>query len=183
MFRQWLARQFFLTTGGAVRTPVLHDALSVLEARALYSGSEQRVFTRVGTHDGTLYLDLANQDWQAVAIDAAGWRVVTTPPIKFRRTPGMLPLPIPVPGGTLTELRSFLNLAPDRESDWVLTIAWLLAACRPSGPFPVLVVSGQHGSGKSSFVRLLRSVVDPNSAPLRAVPRSVHDLVIAAVNG
>src|SRR3712207_3623295 len=83
MFRQWVARQCFLTTGGAVRTPVLHNALSVLEAKALYSGSEQHVFTRVGKHGATLYLDLVNQDWQAVAIDAAGWRVVTTPPIKF----------------------------------------------------------------------------------------------------
>ena len=59
---------------------------------------------------------------------------------------------------------------------------WLLAAFRPQGPYPVLVVHGGHGSAKTTLVRVLRSIVDPNSAPLRLPPRDVQNVAIAASN-
>jgi hypothetical protein len=47
----------------------------------------------------------------------------------------------------------------------------------------VLVLSGEQGSAKSTFSTLLRELVDPNTAPLRALPREDRDLFIAASNG
>lgn len=61
--------------------------------------------------------------------------------------------------------------------------AWVLAALRNHGPYPVLVLSGEQGSAKSTFSRVLRSLLDPNTAPLRALPRGDRDLFIAANNG
>jgi hypothetical protein len=58
----------------------------------------------------------------------------------------------------------------------------MLAALRPKGPYPVLVLQGEQGSSKSTTERLLRAVVDPSTAPLRSTPRSEHDLYIAAVS-
>jgi len=54
--------------------------------------------------------------------------------------------------------------------DWHLLVAWLLAALRPCGPYPVLNLHGEQGSTKSTLARLLRALVDPNKAPLRAEP-------------
>ena len=52
-------------------------------------------------------------------------------------------------------------------------IAWLLSAARPpSQPFPLLAVYGEQGSAKSTTTNLLRNVIDPNGAPLRAAPGS-----------
>jgi hypothetical protein len=68
------------------------------------------------------------------------------PPVRFRRAAGMLPLPIPQRGGSLEALGPFLNVA-DR-SGFVLAVAWLLAALRPGGPYPLLAVSGEHGSSQ-----------------------------------
>jgi hypothetical protein len=65
----------------------------------------------------------------------------------------------------------------------VLAVAWLLAAARDVGPYPVLALLGVHGAAKSSFTTILRSLVDPNTAPLRALPREDRDLFIAASNG
>jgi hypothetical protein len=107
--------------------------------------------------------------------------VVAEPPVKFRRTRGMLPLPTPVSGGSLSDLRPFVNIGS--EEDWRLLTSWLIAALRPTGPYPVLVVHGEQGSAKSSLTRVLRSLVDPNSAALRTTPRDERDLVIAANNG
>src|SRR5262249_54746306 len=43
--------------------------------------------------------------------------------------------------------------------------------------------SGEQGSAKSTFSTILRSLVDPNTAPLRALPREDRDFFIAANNG
>jgi hypothetical protein len=63
----------------------------------------------------------------------------------------------------------------------ILAVMWLLAALRPVGPYPILVVSGEQGSAKSTLSRCVRALVDPNAVPLRTLPRSEHDLMISAV--
>jgi hypothetical protein len=92
------------------------------------------------------------------------------------------PLPRPERGGQLEELRQFLNLDQERPDEWILVIGFLLAALRPHSQYFVLVVHGEQGTGKSSLVRLLRTLIDPNVCPLRAEPHSKRDLVIAANN-
>lgn len=114
-------------------------------------------------------------------IDAIGWRVIDDPPVRFRRSAGMRALPAPLPGGSIETLRSFLNLKSD--TDFVLVVAWLLACLRNRGPYPVIVLSGEQGSAKSTFSAILRATIDPNTAPLRALPREDRDLFIAASNG
>ena len=59
----------------------------------------------------------------------------------------------------------------------------MLAALRNRGPYPVMVLSGEHGLAKSTFSAILRALIDPNTAPLRALPREDRDLFIAANNG
>src|SRR6266568_5113212 len=44
-------------------------------------------------------------------------------------------------------------------------------------------VQGEQGSGKSGTSRLLRALLDPNCVPIRALPHSERDLMIAATNG
>jgi len=134
-----------------------------------------------GELNGALYLDLGDETWRAVEIDATGWRVIDNPPVRFRRASGMQPLPIPVSGGSIATLRSFLNVKS--ETDFVLVVAWALACLRSRGPYPVIVLSGEQGSAKSTFSAILRALLDPNTAPLRALPREDRDLFIAASNG
>jgi hypothetical protein len=180
-FRRWLARRFFEATQGAPSSEALQSALNVIEAKAHFDAPERVVHVRVGGLDGRLYLDLGDQSWRAVEIDAAGWRVMDNPPVRFRRAAGMQPLPMPVPGGSVEALRSFLNVQSD--NDFVLVVAWALACLRNRGPYPVIVLAGEQGSAKSTFSAILRSLLDPNTAPLRALPREDRDLFIAASNG
>jgi hypothetical protein len=49
--------------------------------------------------------------------------------------------------------------------------------------YPVIVLSSEQGSAKSTFSAILRALLDPNTAPLRALPREDRDLFIAASNG
>ena len=153
----------------------------MIEAKARFDAPEREVHVRVGALNGYLYLDLADETWRAVEIDASGWRVVENPPVRFRRAAGTQPLPTPIPGGSVKALRRFLNVRCD--ADFVLVVAWALACLRNRGPYPVLVLSGEQGSAKSTFSAMLRALLDPNIAPLRALPREDRDLFIAASNG
>ena len=44
----------------------------------------------------------------------SGWRVVQRPPVRFVRTPGTLPLPVPEKGGSIETLRSLVNVADEQ---------------------------------------------------------------------
>ncbi len=180
-FKRWLARQFYEKTHGAPSSEALQSALSVVEAKAHFDAPERPVYIRVGGTDGKLYLDLGDEAWRAIEITTVGWRVVENPPVRFRRAAGMQPLPVPVPGGSVETLRSFLNVRSD--TDFVLVVAWALAVLRNRGPYPLIVLSGEQGSAKSTFSDILRSLLDPNTAPLRVLPREDRDLYISANNG
>jgi hypothetical protein len=78
----------------------------------------------------------------------------------------MLPLPPPQGGGSIEELASFLNVR--NRDDLVLVVAWLLATLRAGGPYPVLAISGEQGSAKTVLSKLLKDLVAPNVAPVRA---------------
>src|SRR6266478_9829905 len=93
----------------------------------------------------------------------------------------MLPLPVPEPGGSIEALVPLLNLGSRNEL--VLTVMWLLATLRSRGPYPVLAMSGEQGSAKTVLSKLLKALIDPNAAPVRALAREERELMIAANNG
>jgi hypothetical protein len=180
IFRRWLSRLFYLSLGKTASSQAMQDALGVLEAKAVIEGPRRSVHVRVAEQNGNIYVDLADDLWEVIEITPHGWHILPNSPVMFRRAKAMLPLPIPVEGGRIDELRRFVHLGDD---EWTLLIAWLLAALRPTGPFSVLNVQGEHGSGKSTVCRMARAMVDPNTSPLRSEPRDARDLMIAANNG
>ena len=179
-FRDWLIRSYYRSNQG--RPPgsqALQDALSVIEANARIEAPKRNVALRVGEHEGHIYIDLADDQWRAIKITTDGWSVVPDPPVLFRRTKGMLPLPVPEPGGSLEELRPLLNA--DDES-FVLIVAAMVGWLRPRGPFPLLIVEGEQGSAKTATARIVRSFVDPSMVSVRKLPHDDADLAIAAKN-
>jgi hypothetical protein len=188
-FRRWLVRAFFERYGRPPGNQALQDALGLLEARAEFDGPERGVYVRIAGHAGNVYVDLANEGWQVVEITPSGWHITKgeAAPVRFRRPRGMLSLPTPRPGhagddddGCDGLLRRFINVSS--AEDLRVIVGWLLAALRPTGPYPVLLFQGEQGSAKSTAERLIRALGDPSAAPLRTTPRSEHDLFIAADN-
>ena len=78
-----------------------------------------------------------------------------------------------LPPARLSQLRAILNLS---QRNWSAVLAWTLAALRPSGPYPILILRGPPYSGKSTCAALLRTLVDPNAGPLHPLPRSERQL-------
>jgi len=179
-FEKWLAALYYGKFESTASAHAFGEAIGALEGRALYKSPKEKVFTRIGEYKGALYLDLGDVEWKAVKITAEGWKVVSNPRIKVRRPPGMNALPTPKKGGSIQDLREFVNFAS--EDDFKLMVGWMIGALNPHGPYPILVLQGEAGSAKSTTARVLRDLIDPNVAPLRSAPRGEQDLVIAAKN-
>ena len=175
-FNRWLARAFFDEANGAPGSEAMAAALNVIEAKAHYDADERQVHTRVARLDGKLYLDLCDAGWRAVEIDAAGWRIVDTPPVRFRRASGVLPLPVPVRGGKIDDLKPFLNVRSDR--DFVLIVSWALAAFLDHGPYPVLAFAGEQGTSQVDRIEdpagAHRSQHRTVARPAAQRPRTLH---------
>lgn len=182
-YKDYLSAQYHAQYQATPGTQALNDALNTLGGMSRFAGKEHPVYVRIAEHEGAIYLFLADEEWRSVKVSSAGWEVVASAsvPVKFRRPKGMLTLPAPVRGGNFEGLRDLLNLLDDDQ--FMLIMAWLVAALRPRGPFPILDLSGEQGSAKSTTARLLRRLIDPNKAPLRTEPREERDLAIAASNG
>jgi 5S rRNA maturation endonuclease (ribonuclease M5) len=181
-FKRWLVRAFYRTREKPPSATALSDALGLIEAKAIFDGPELPVQVRVAELAGNIYLDLCNPQWEAVEVTPEGWSVLPSDkvPVKFRRARGMLALPRPVRGGRLDDLRRFLGIRDERQ--WRLLVGYLVMALRPRGPYPVFGFHGEQGSGKSTAARLVRSLIDPHSVPLRSEPKEPRDLMIAANN-
>lgn len=179
-FRQWLMQLMYVDCEHSIGEQAKEDAIATLEARAYHEGNVEHVYTRIAGHDGKVYLDLVNESWQVVRIDARGWRVLDKSPVNFKRAAGMQALPLPIRDGSIDELRPFVNVGSDEE--WVLVLSWLASTFLPNGPYPVLVFSGEAGAAKSTTARVLRELIDPNSVPLRNEPREIRELAIASSN-
>jgi putative DNA primase/helicase len=179
-FKMWLSSRYYQETGTGIGGQALEDGVRILEARAVNDEPEFEPFVRVGQHDGNLFIDLVDARWCVVKVTAAGWSIDRNAPLKFLRTSSMRPLPEPDRGGMIEELRGFLNVQSD--GDFMLAIAWLVAALNASGPYTVLVLNGEQGTGKSVFSRLMRSLVDPSAASIRSVPKDDRDLIVSASN-
>jgi hypothetical protein len=138
-FRDWLTRAYWGSTGAAPNNNAMEQALRTAEVKVRFDGGEHQVYVRVGSDDGAIYVDLADADWRAIRIDAGGWTIDCQPRVRFVRPNGMLPLPPPVRGGSINKLRDFINVRADE--DFTLVIAWLLAAMRDHGPYPIKEIS------------------------------------------
>ncbi|QXD15810.1 hypothetical protein GQ464_002355 [Rhodocaloribacter litoris] len=186
--RSALARAFYEAEGQGLTASTLSEAMPTLEAMAAFEGEQEQVHVRVARLDDRVYIDLGSAG--VAVVEPGRWHVMTAPlsshkaqttngwPV-FTRPPGFLDLPAPVRGGRLDELGAFVRAEGD---GLPLTAAWLIGALGSPAGYPLLVLSGPQGSGKSTTARLLRALLDPQTGGLTAPPREVRDLVVTAAN-
>jgi hypothetical protein len=163
----------------------IEDALNTLMGKALNDSPEEPVHMRVAMERGVLYIDLGDPELSIVKVDNTGWDVISNPPdtINFIRPKSYQALPTPdknssVAMGSLEKaLSPFVNI---KDEHWILLIGWVLGAYAPFGPYPVLSIHGEQGAAKTTLARVLKRLTDPSSAPVRANPGGVRDLMIAA---
>lgn len=179
-FKSLVEHQVYVRSGSLPDAKDLKSCTRRWEGEARFGGSVREVFNRVAGHDGRVYVDLCNSVGEVVEVSPSGWRVVADPPVRFRRTKGMRALPRPVAGGSLDELRPFVNVADD--DSFRLLVATLTSYLLPKGPYIVLALVAEQESAKSTTARLISRLASPSLPELRQPPHSLRDLTVAAKN-
>lgn len=176
-----LTRLLYEQEGRGLSAAVRTDVVALLQALALTGGACHQTAIRVG-HDPErhrTYIDLGTPDWSVVEVTPTGWKVIPSEqcPLRMLRSSAMRTLPLPEPGGSLHDLRLFIS-TDDR--GFMMIVAWLLGAVSGRPPYPLLVLSGEQGTGKSTVATALRSLVDPSRTARRHAPRDASEVFLAA---
>jgi putative DNA primase/helicase len=177
-FSRALAHQAW-RNGKLTLSPYARDqVVDLLVGIALYERDEKPVHLRVAHHDDAIWIDLGADGAGFVEVTSAGWQVHERAPVMFRRPKNQLPLPTPVSGGSLAELRDFVPVEDD--ANFRLLLGWLVMTYFVGKPCPLLLFVGEQGTAKSTTTRIGRALTDPNTSALRALPKTVDDLIVGA---
>jgi hypothetical protein len=170
---------YFTRVGKGANANSVRDAVETIASKAQFSGDRRKVFLRTAEADGKLYVDLTDDEWRVVEIDATGWRVLDQSPVMFTRRGSQAQFPVPESGGSMSLLWPFLNVPAKLR---VLVTGWLLSALLPFGPYPILLLQGEANAAKTLIAWILRSLCDPSTVPLRAPTRDERDFLVSAVS-
>lgn len=177
-YREVLAERFLRVAGKGCNRNSLGDAVVTLGSIARFDGKTHPVAVRVAGVGEAIVIDMGKSDWTCIEVTGSGWTWCDAPP-KFRRAGAPLALPDPATPD-FGRLWKYANVHAD---DRPLLAGFMLAALRPTGPYPQLHLSGEQGTGKSTLARLIKRLLDPSASPLRAPPKELRDLLVGAHNG
>jgi hypothetical protein len=157
-FRNWLVRQWMMQKEQKISNSRYKENLLRLEATA--DIQEYELANRSAKDNtGELWIDLANKLGQAVKIEPGRWQISATPRPMFRRFAHQFPLPEPDPNGDIRYLLDYLP--PLNTEDEIQILVWIVLALLPI-PRPVLMLTGPHGSAKTTASRFIRRLTDPS---------------------
>jgi len=188
-FRDWLSHAYYNEFEDVPAASSFRAALQTLEARARHGEmAPQKVDYRIGFEGdpyapSRIFMDLAGHRGQLVEITSRGWAIADNFQHAFRRSNAMLALPVPAAASgarPLEEIRELLGLGAG--ANWSKILCWMMSAMRPSGPYPILAITGPGGSGKSLLARALRSLIDPCAVPLRRFSARDRNIAQCAVS-
>jgi hypothetical protein len=177
--KRWLQLEFYQKLGGTAQPTAITQAIGILEAEALFNEAEISTYTRHAPYkDGVVY-NLANAEDEVIIIDKDGYKISKKCPVKFLNSPTLKPLPKPEAGNNdvLNSFRTILGLS---QYHFNCVLAFIINAMRPDGPYICLLVQGEQGSGKSFLCYIIKSLLDPSSAPKLSMPKTERDLMIQA---
>jgi hypothetical protein len=131
-------------------------------------GRRITVHQRIAKHDGMRVIDLGDTEGQCVFVTADGWHVAPNDSVAFIRGRGYGVLPIPIKVGNkrqafklLFDWLVSLGVAKARAG---LVVVVLVTWLRTGNAYPLLLLFGPGGSGKTTAARLILLLIDPTES-------------------
>lgn len=163
--------------GRAPSKITLDQVLEELESLALFEKPPRRIALRIDCkEDGTIVYDLADQLGGCVHVTPQGW-TVDSADIAFKKHNHTLGQVTPSREGDLEALWELLNLPQEYR---LLLLTYLVSSFVPGISHPILLVTGQKGSAKTTFTRILRDIIDPSTAYQTPIPKNPEEFSILA---
>lgn len=172
-FGRYLQEVIFRLTKISPTKYIKEQILDALIAKAVYEGDAHEVHLRSAWNGNALYYDLGRSG--SVKVTADGWSIEKDSDMYFRSFQHQSDQCVPVMGGSLDELFSFLNISDDNTK--TLLKAYLVTVLIPDIPRPMLSIHGAQGSAKSTTLRMIKSLIDPSKADLMSFPKKMEELI------
>lgn len=161
-FKLWVQNRYYKMEGKGVNSEAIKEACDTLEAIAIFDGRGKiELHVRVCEYEGAYWYDLSNELWQAIKITENGWQIVDNPPILFRRLAHQKPQVLPSRKGNITALRPFLEGIEKPENRKLVTTC-IISCLLPGFSHVVLIPHGDQGSGKTTFSKNSKRILDPS---------------------
>lgn len=131
---------------------------------------------RVIGEGNEIYIDLGSK---ILKVSEDGYKCVKGLKIAFKRHAKQLPLPLPDGAPEVFEFFLKLGLTEEQAN---LVVFFMLATLNPSPPYLCLVVIGPAGSGKTTLVKVIKTITDPEEATTIPMPNNCRNLRVAAAS-
>jgi hypothetical protein len=141
-----------IDSGHPVIKAAIKLAISSVKARKWSQLEPVCVRVGAGSPNSEIYWDLSDGTGRAVQTTAAGWSIVEEPKVLFPTHQNRGVLNEPEKGGSVHHLREMFDLSAHDEA---LIISFCLGCLRGSGPYPVLLIAGLDGSGRTTLAKFL----------------------------
>lgn len=185
-FHSELTSRYYLAHDGAPSATALKDAIRLLEARATIEGDLCAPSYRYAADGDDFLIDDGGPDWMCTRVSASGVTREKQAAAKLVRKKGMLKTHVPMDAtweervSVLSAYRALLGI--DDEFTWRCISVWISKAMTPGGPYPILMVVAEQGSGKSTFCRMTSELIDHRIGAVQSAPSTERDLLILADN-
>jgi len=182
--KKWLRKQAH-SEGSLLKNDDLNEVIETLYAHAAADDDYSEVNLRIAAPQrGTIEIDIGSSDQHRVQLkDGKVQLVKSGAKTLFIRPSSMQPLPILAEDGCWWELLPYLNMSDEHQ---LLLVAWMtycITHVKGASAYPILVLKGEQGSGKSLLCKLIiRSLIDPNSSGVQMFPRDIKELAISSQN-
>ncbi len=172
-FKIFCKQAYFLQTGKNIKMEIVKQVVELLEARATFDGEKIELQNRVAESEGAFILDLADKNWRAVKTTSKGWDIIEAPTL-FKRYSHQEGNVEPIGGGDINRIFNYINLKQEQK---LLYLVYLISLFVPKIPHPILLTSGEKGSGKTSFFRIIKKIIDPSIIETTSFPKQENELI------
>lgn len=171
-FSDWLRRAAYESGTTPSQEQI---SLVVATARAHAYDNIEDVHLRVAKVGGEIFVDLCDADDRVLMLSAHGARFIEGEeacPVVFRRS---RQLPLRYAEGDLDDIRAMVNMDDDQ---FIIFMACAVKMFFPDTPSPIVNLTGEYGSAKTSTTRVMRSLIDPVTAMVAKATKNEDDLLI-----
>src|SRR6476659_4307501 len=180
-FKRFLFKLYYDMCGKPANPESINKVVNTLQAKAEFGDIQYLLSLRVAEYTGDLYYDLTNEKHQSIKISQKGtWEIINKTPIplfkRYNQIPQTLPSivvvvdPVSEDQDTLENFFSKLTNIKDKEDKLIAKVA-LITWFIPNIPHFILIVHGGKGSAKSTFLSMIKSIIDPAKPSLF----TIHD--------
>lgn len=176
-FKNWLAKLYWKEEGGGISSNTVRNSLNTLNAIATFDSPQRTLHNRVCLVNDSIYYDLSNEKWQVVKINKEGWEIVENPEL-FKRYAHQKSQPWP----ERTDAKELLSLLEpflcfDAEEDAKICIPVVVSFLVPSIPHFLVGIYGDQGGTKSTFTKVINSLIDNTLVEKLSLPSEKRELV------